>query len=210
MKFLISGFPRAPDFGSEWKPFAKILFQSWDTEIQSFLNRWLHWKGLSNGIKAAKQAFMRTQIFSLCRQNKNTRWTLEHELPKNDTRQLEQRSSNFLQENSWRNTLSLSGKKTQLHNAGRVFYTDNFHTFPALAENLLNRRSSFVGTVHSNRRGFPLELKADLKYFEKQAQQGETCYLPGENILIQQCKDHRVVSHESLWAACRTAPSAAC
>ena len=81
-----------------------------------------------------------------------------------------------------------------LAGAGRILFTDNFYTSPALAESLLERGSHLVGTVRTNRRGYPMQLKTDLKNFEKHAERGETRYVREGNILVQQWKDRRVVS----------------
>ena len=81
-----------------------------------------------------------------------------------------------------------------LADAGRILFTDNFYTSAALAESLLERGSHLVGTVRANRRGFPAQLKTDVKSFEKHAERGETRYVRNGDILIQQWKDRRVVS----------------
>ena len=61
-----------------------------------------------------------------------------------------------------------------LANSGRIIYTDNFYTSPALTESLRERGFHLVGTVRSNRRGFPQELKADTKKL-KNMQHEELC-----------------------------------
>ena len=81
-----------------------------------------------------------------------------------------------------------------LANAGRVLYTDNFYTSPALAQSLLERGFHLVGTIRTNRRGFPVQLKADTKDFEKHAPRGAMRYVRDGNMLFQQWKDRRVVS----------------
>ena len=81
-----------------------------------------------------------------------------------------------------------------LANAGRVVYTDNFYTSPALAQSLLERGFHLVGTIRTNRRGFPVQLKADTKDFEKHAPRGAMRYVRDGNMLLQQWKDRRVVS----------------
>ena len=81
-----------------------------------------------------------------------------------------------------------------LANAGRVVYTDNFYTSPALAQSLLERGFHLVGTIRTNRRGFPVQLKADTKDFEKHAPRGAMRYVRDGNMLLQQRKDRRVVS----------------
>ena len=81
-----------------------------------------------------------------------------------------------------------------LANSGRIIYTDNFYTSPALTESLRERGFHLVGTVRSNRRGFPQELKADTKKIEKHAARGAMRNVRDGNVLVQQWKDHCTVS----------------
>ena len=75
-----------------------------------------------------------------------------------------------------------------------VIFTDNFYTSAQLADTLLGKGIYLVGTIRSNRRGFPRLLKDDMKKFEKKADRGETRYVRDGNKLYQQWKDKRVVS----------------
>ena len=75
-----------------------------------------------------------------------------------------------------------------------VIYTDNFYSSAMLADTLLNNGTYLVGTVRSNRRGYPRELKNTMKQFEKKAVRGAMRYVRDGPILYQQWKDKRCVS----------------
>ena len=79
-----------------------------------------------------------------------------------------------------------------LADARRVVYTDNFYTSPVLVQSLLLERGfHLVGTIRTNRCGYPVQLKADTKNFEKHAPCEAVRY---GNMLLLQGKDRRVVS----------------
>ena len=84
-----------------------------------------------------------------------------------------------------------STQDLQLENHGYVLFTDNFYTSPALAASLRGRGIYLVGTVKTNRRGFPAELSQDTQLFEKCAERGSTRYVRRNDTLFQQWKDQR-------------------
>ena len=77
---------------------------------------------------------------------------------------------------------------------GYTFVTDNFYTSAALGETMTQHGSHLVGTIRTNRRGFPAALKNDTKLFLRQADRGATRYVRQGDAVIQQWKDKRVVS----------------
>ena len=81
-----------------------------------------------------------------------------------------------------------------LHNNNHILFTDNYYTSAALATSLLEKNIYVVGTVRTNRQGFPDILKSDAKKLEKYADRGATRYARDNQILFQQWKDNRVVS----------------
>ena len=81
----------------------------------------------------------------------------------------------------------------QLRNQGYSLYTDNYYTSHALANTLLSCNSHLVGTVRSNRTGFPQALK-NVKDFEKKGKRGDIRYVVSNSIAYVQWLDKRVVT----------------
>ena len=81
-----------------------------------------------------------------------------------------------------------------LENQANIFFTDDFYTSRALATAVSQIGMHLVGTLQTNRRGFPPDIKADTKQFEKQAERGAMRYVRDGGILFQQWKDRRVVT----------------
>lgn len=71
---------------------------------------------------------------------------------------------------------------------GRTMYTDNWYTSVTLANQLLNRSTNLVGTLHSNRKFNPVSVvKAKLKKGEIMSSQSQN------NIVVLKWKDKRDV-----------------
>ena len=84
----------------------------------------------------------------------------------------------------------IAGLEGQHH----ILYTDNFYTSAKLADSLRQRNIHLVGTIRLNRRGFPAQMKAHVKAFERRAERGACRYVRSDGNLYQQWKDKRVVS----------------
>ena len=85
----------------------------------------------------------------------------------------------------------------RLDHQGYIFVTDNFDTSASLGKTMTQHGSHLVGTIRTNRRGFPAALKNDTKLFLKQADHEATWYVRQGDAVIQQWKDRRVVSEFS-------------
>ena len=81
----------------------------------------------------------------------------------------------------------------KLRNQGYSLYTDNYYTSHVLANSLLSNKSHLVGTVRSNRTGFPQPLK-NVKDLERKGKRGDIRYVRDHNIVYVQWLDKRVVT----------------
>ena len=75
---------------------------------------------------------------------------------------------------------------------GYILFTDNYYTSQALALTLTSEDTALVGTVNSNRQGFPEELK-NVKTFQRHGDRGDMRYVRADGILYVQWLDKRVV-----------------
>ena len=76
-----------------------------------------------------------------------------------------------------------------LEGKGHVIYTDNFYTSPTLAYNLRQRGIGLVGTVRTNRKGYPKDLAAMKK---KDLQRGEFQWRMSGDLLAVVWLDKRI------------------
>ena len=70
------------------------------------------------------------------------------------------KNSDFGKENVGLATAVVINLSNCMEGKGHVIYTDNYHTSPVLAHNLLNRGIGLLGTCRINRKGFQKELAA--------------------------------------------------
>eukprot|EP00117_Sycon_ciliatum_P049121 scpid91801/ scgid34872/ len=75
-----------------------------------------------------------------------------------------------------------------------ALFTHNFYTSEKLTTSLLQRNCHLVGTIRSNRRGFPEQMKRDMKAFERHDDRGSIRYVQAGQILHEQQKDKCVAS----------------
>ena len=76
---------------------------------------------------------------------------------------------------------------------GYQLFTDNFYTSHTLARTLKDRQTGLVGTVNSNRRGFPAQLK-NIRNFQRNGTRGDMRYFRVKGIAYIQWLDKRVVT----------------
>ena len=76
---------------------------------------------------------------------------------------------------------------------GYTLFTDNYYTSQALATTLLQCNTHLVGTVRSNRTGFPAALK-NTKQFERYGERGDIRYVRDDNVVCTQWLDNKVVT----------------
>ena len=71
-------------------------------------------------------------------------------------------------------------------------FTDNYYTSHSLAQSLKAKKTDHIGTVRSNRVGFPDALK-NTKEFERRGKRGDMRFRRVDNIAYIQWLDKRVV-----------------
>ena len=79
-------------------------------------------------------------------------------------------------------------------NWGHILYADNLFIFANWASSLLDIQMFLAGLIWANRRSSPVEMKKDLKQFERFVERGPCHYIRDGGILYLQWIDKRTVS----------------